>query len=188
MKTDGQKRRLKTPLIFIVIFALPVVLAKLALDQGWFNYASTNRGELINPPISLEGAANNLEQKWHLLYVLPQKCEQDCQNAIYSLNQVWLALGREMDRVQPTVIHTAKSDTEALTSLGDNPNVRLLLLDDQNVNKVFEGASLDGMFLSDTLGNVILRYPLSEEKQQAVLTSRDMLADLKKLLKLSRIG
>jgi hypothetical protein len=34
----------------------------------------------------------------------------------------------------------------------------------------------------------MLSYPLQIEQQQAVMSSRDLLADLKKLLKLSRIG
>jgi hypothetical protein len=34
----------------------------------------------------------------------------------------------------------------------------------------------------------MLRYPLQEQQEQAVMHSRDILADLKKLLKLSRIG
>ncbi len=43
-------------------------------------------------------------------------------------------------------------------------------------------------FVADTLGNVILRYPLQTDKEQAILDSRDILSDMRKVLKLSRIG
>ena len=42
--------------------------------------------------------------------------------------------------------------------------------------------------LVDTLNNAMLRYPTYEDKKAAVQSSRDILADVKKLLKLSRIG
>lgn len=180
--------RFKTPLLFVVVFALPVILAKLALDQDWFNRGSTNRGELLSPPLSITTFAAQDDSKWRVFFVMPDACDQSCKNAIYSLNQVWLALGRQMDRVEPVVFVTANSDAGAQQALTENPNLRVLKIDVENVNEVFKGEGADGMFLSDTLGNVILRYPLTEQQQQAVMTSRDMLADLRKLLKLSKIG
>jgi hypothetical protein len=58
----------------------------------------------------------------------------------------------------------------------------------KNVNEVFKNTNINAIFISDTLHNVVLRYPVTTDKEQAIMDSRDILADLKKLLQLSRIG
>jgi hypothetical protein len=86
------------------------------------------------------------------------------------------------------VITHEKSDSKQLIILGGNKNVRLLSSDLQSVKQVFKDESLEGIFISDTLDNVILRYPLQSEPKKSVLDSRDILSDMRKVLKLSRIG
>lgn len=178
----------KTLALLVVVFVLPVILAWFALNNDWFNKAATNRGELINPPhdarIMLEGE----EPIWRILYVMPSQCEQACENALYSLEQVWIALGKESDRAQSTVMVTESSDVVTVNKLKNAEHIHLLTTNQQNVKQVFKDAPTDAIFLVDTLNNVMLRYPLQIEQQQAVMHSRDILADLKKLLKLSRIG
>lgn len=185
-KKSSNKRML---LILAVVFILPVILAKLALDNNWFNKAATNKGQLLTPPLDLSVIhAQSLADKWHILYVLPPVCDQACDNALYSLGQIWLALGKEADRVESLVITTPQSDPAALRSLSQQNSVKLLKSSEENVNLVFKQESTDGIFVADTLNNVILRYPLYPEQQQAILHSRDILSDIRKLLKLSRIG
>ena len=46
-----QKSKKLTALALILVFTLPVILAKLALDNEWFNKGSTNKGQLLNPII-----------------------------------------------------------------------------------------------------------------------------------------
>lgn len=188
------KKRSKTPLLLVVVFVLPVILAKLALGNNWFNKAATNRGELLTPVLNflpiLEESKLPLSEdpKWHVLYVLPSTCDMKCENALYSLNQIWIALGKESDRMSPIVISTPDSDLVKVGELMTHETLTLLKADDNNVKKVFKDVATDVIFLADTLGNIILRYPTNLEKQQAVMQSRDILADLRKLLKLSRIG
>ena len=178
----------KTLALLVVVFVLPVILAWFALNNDWFNKAATNRGELINPPLDARSMLDSETPIWRILYVMPSKCEQECKNALYSLEQVWIALGKESDRAQSTVVVTESSDPMASSNLTDAEHLHLLMTNQQNVNQVFKDASTDAIFLVDTLNNVMLRYPLQIEQQQAVMHSRDILADLKKLLKLSRIG
>lgn len=193
MTETKAKKRSKTPLLLVLVFVLPVILAKLALDNDWFNRGATNRGELINPTLDFnlilqESSVPADDPKWHVLFVLPEQCEQKCENALYSLNQIWIALGKESDRMSPMVISTPNSDSSKVGELMTHETILLLKTDDNNVKKVFKDVATDGIFLADTLGNIMLRYPTNEEKQQAVMQSRDILADLRKLLKLSRIG
>lgn len=188
------KKRSKVPLLLVVVFVLPVILAKLALDNNWFNKAATNRGELLSPILNFMPILQQSEQpssdesKWHVLYVLPATCDEKCENALYSLNQIWVALGKESDRMSPIVISTQDSDSVKVGELMTHETLNLLKTDSNNVKKVFKDVATDGIFLADTMGNIMLRYPTNLEKQQAVMQSRDILADLRKLLKLSRIG
>ncbi|NCP65110.1 MAG: hypothetical protein GW763_17290 [Paraglaciecola sp.] len=175
--------------LFVAIFVLPVVLAKLALEQHWFTEAVTNKGELLQPVLDMSGISQGETQtKWKLLYVLPEKCDVACKNALYSLNQIWLALGKESDRVAAVVVSVAESDAVALEELKNSPTLQLLATDKQSVNQVFKDVATNGIFIADTLNNVILRYPTQNDSEQAVLHSRDILSDMRKVLKLSRIG
>ena len=189
MTEATSKKNKKAFVLLILAFALPVILAKFALEYDWFNKAATNKGELLQPPLDFSGVEQPQETpKWRIAYVMPENCEATCDNALYSINQVWVALGKHMDRAEPVVVVSDSSDAAKVAELNSHPNIKLLKTDVQNVNKVFKQTSTDGIFLIDTLDNVILRYPLQQEQQQAVLFSRDILADLRKLLKLSRIG
>lgn len=188
MNEVSAKKRNYTPVLLLIVFVLPVILAKLALDNDWFNRASTNNGELLPDGLNLTAADVKLAPKWRILYRLPASCSIACENTLYTMNQIWLALGRESDRVEPLLWVDASSDQGKAQDLGSQDVIVLLQTSQQNVNKVFKDVAPDGIFLVDTLGNIILRYPTQQEKQQAVMQSRDILADLRKLLKLSKIG
>ncbi|WP_339899161.1 hypothetical protein [Paraglaciecola polaris] len=186
MKNTSNKRMMIT---LAVVFILPVALAKLALDNDWFNKASTNKGQLLSPTLDMTAIQDaGAEPKWQLLYILPTECNIECENALYSVEQVWTALGKEHDRVSATVISTPQSDASVTQRLIQQKAVKLLKTNVENVNNVFQGEPTNAIFIADTLNNVILRYPLQVEQQQAILHSRDILSDLRKLLKLSRIG
>ena len=128
------------------------------------------------------------EPKWKLIYVLPEICAVDCENALYSIAQVRSALGKESDRAEVVVIIHEKSNLAQLTLLKEKTNIRLLTTDLKSLQQVFKENPTDGIFIADTLDNVILRYPLHIDKEQAILHSRDILSDMRKVLKLSRIG
>jgi hypothetical protein len=176
-------------LLFVAAFVLPVILAKLALDNGWFNQAATNKGELITPPLDMRLLnQTDAEPKWKLLYVLPQVCAAECENALYSIAQVHSALGKHADRAEALVIANPMSDPSQVTKLTQQKQIRLVTVEAKVLQQVFNQTSTDGIFIADTLDNVILRYPLQNNKEQAVQHSRDILADMRKVLKLSRIG
>ena len=178
----------KTIMVFALAFLLPVGLAKLALEYEWFNRGATNKGELLQPVLDLNPLLAEQSPKWRLLYVVPEKCDAACENAMFSIHQVWLALGKQSDRAEPVIVTTDASDQQALQRLKELPHIKALSSGQLNVNESFKSASTDGIFLVDTQNNAMLHYPLQAEQQEAVMHSRDILADLRKLLKLSRIG
>ncbi|MFT4937986.1 MAG: hypothetical protein ACI88A_001009 [Paraglaciecola sp.] len=179
----------RTMLILAIVFIVPIVLAKLALENDWFNRAASNLGELITPPLDmsiLQGPSDT--PKWRILYLLPEVCDARCENAIYSLSQVHKALGVESTRVESIVISTETSHADEIQSLQKHTNIKLLKSNVESVKQVFKDQRTDVIFVADTLNNVILRYALYSDAQESVLHSRDILLDLKRLLKLSRIG
>ncbi|GAB5381807.1 MAG: hypothetical protein Alis3KO_23050 [Aliiglaciecola sp.] len=188
MSEVSTKKSIKTPALLFVVFVLPVVLAYMALTFNWFNKASTNRGELLAEPLDMNLLGVEMEPKWRLLFVMPEVCEQTCENALYSINQIWVASGKASDRVEPLVLRYPESEKLENTEMNNHPTLKVLNTDRQNVNKVFKDGATDGIFIVDTLGNIILRYPLKQQQEDAIQQSRDILADLRKLLKLSRIG
>ncbi len=175
-------------IMLVVVFVLPVVLAKVALDNSWFNEASTNRGRLLQPTIDAAPILKDAEKKWHFVYVLPESCEQNCENAIYAIGQVKAAVGREGERVDAVFLATESSDPNTVALLNSSSQLELLHKDISTVNKVFKDVDVNAIFIADTLNNIVLSYPSRSDKEQAIMDSRDMLADLRKLLKLSRIG
>ena len=66
--------------------------------------------------------------------------------------------------------------------------IKTLNLTKENVNEMFKIVSSDGIFIVDTLNNGMLKHELYSNKEEAVQASRSILSDIKKLLKLSRIG
>jgi len=183
------KNNNKMALIFLIlVFVLPVILAKIALENDWFNKASTNRGELLDPIIEADLLLKDAEKKWHFVYLVPQQCDLACENAIYSVSQVKTAIGRESDRVSTVFLASPESDPSALEKIASIGETQVLQQQKGNISKVFKGIPVNAIFIADTLNNIVLKYPVTNDEQQAIMDSRDMLADMKKLLKLSRIG
>lgn len=187
MSSENTKNK-RSLLLMIAVFVLPVIFAYLALQFDWFNKASTNRGELLQPVIDASALISESDTKWHLVYVIPQICDIACENALYAVKQIFMATGKEADRVNALFIYSSQSSMQAVTKVKEFGGANVLQKSQENVNEVFKTTDLNAIFIADTLHNVVLRYPVTADTQQAIMDSRDILADLKKLLKLSRIG
>lgn len=185
---DNAATNKRTFIMLVLVFVVPVVLAKLALDGNWFNKGVTNNGELLDTPLDFELLYPEREKKWYLTYISSKPCLNQCENALYSLSQIWTALGREQDRVATAVMLTDEAQRNRARQLEGAPKLKFVPVSADQVTKTFGDAEVEGIYIVDALGNVILTYPLHGDKQQAVLASRDILSDMRKLLKLSRIG
>ncbi|PRO75204.1 hypothetical protein C6Y40_01550 [Alteromonas alba] len=185
---NPQAKPKRSLLILMAAFIIPVVLAKLALDFSWFEQGATNKGELLQPVENLQPLLSEQTPKWRVMYIVPAHCGNECENAIYAIQQVWLALGKESDRAQPAVFLTATSDSKAMNILHDYEHINAVTLNQSQMQQLEASQVNEHIFLVDTQGNAMLRYPLYQLRQDAVMGSRDVLSDLRKLLKLSRIG
>jgi cytochrome oxidase Cu insertion factor (SCO1/SenC/PrrC family) len=200
MSQTKQANNKKSLILVAVAFILPVVLAKIALDTEFFNRGATNKGELIDPVIDLAPAFSQKDPKWRLVYVMPSDCDQVCENTIFTLQQVHLSLGKHIERVEPVVISTHSESKDLINKhfwegvyarfeAVEGPHtLEVLTLEEKIVNDMFKNVALDGIFVVDTLNNGMLRHPTHANEAAAVEGSRALLSDVKKLLKLSRIG
>lgn len=178
MTSEVTKGRLML-IALVCTFALPAVIAKVILTQGWYQSGVTNRGVLVEPYTTLEllGQESPLkEHRWQLAYVLPNECTEQCRQQLYLLQQSHVALGKYQERVVPVLWQTELSGTVdiSMTTMQMNQSVTA---------KVKPGQ----MLIVDPLGQLVMSY-LPKPNEDLVSFNKGMLADLRKLLKLSRVG
>lgn len=189
---NGAKPKGRMTLALIaLIFIGPLALA------AWLYYGNealqpegrANKGVLLEPitnlPEAVPGSAlYELEGgRWKLVFPYMAACAEDCKDGLYTIRQIRLMLGREMDRVDRVFLHgDAPVDTlflqaehEGLVTLGETSLAAFL------VNRIPPEVPANGYFLVDPLGNLVLYFPPG-------IRPRDMVSDLKRLLRLSRIG
>ena len=192
---DSRARGRRTLLIVAAVFLLPVVVAfTLYYGKLWRPADSSSKGELIDParPLAVGGLRNAngtpadsqaLMGKWTLLYIGDGRCDDACRTALVFGRQTRLALNNEMTRVQRVFLATGNCcDTDyfareqaGLVALDASaPEAAALLAQ-------FPEAREHTLFIVDPLGNLMMRH-------DARVTTKDLLSDLKKLLKLSHIG
>lgn len=195
-------RSRRTVLLVAALFFVPL-FASFVLYYGgaqWRPAGRTNRGELIEPPrplpavVLLDSADQQLDAqvlrgKWTLAYVGAGTCDARCTEALTLIRQTWLALGKESDRVQRMFFITSgccnrdylRSEHAGLIT------ARLDEASDQAFLALFPGtgttpASEAGrIYIIDPLGNLMMSYAREAPP-------KGLLEDLRKLLKLSRIG
>ncbi|PMH44537.1 hypothetical protein BCU68_03280 [Vibrio sp. 10N.286.49.B3] len=169
--------------LLVLIFALPALIAKVILDNQWYQSGVTNKGQLIEPTVSYHslGMSNpREEQSWQVAYVLPSSCQQFCQQQIHLLAQSITALGQYQQRVD-LVLFTREENSlyPALSSYAPPVFIDSPLFSQQV--KPFESVIID------PLGQLVMRYPKVSE-DILVKQSKGLLSDLRKLIKLSRVG
>jgi cytochrome oxidase Cu insertion factor (SCO1/SenC/PrrC family) len=201
---DPQQRRGRRQLILLAsLFFLPLLLAFWLYygGSGWRPSGGTNQGDLVNPAVPLPAvalvkpdgtrtSADFLRGKWTVAYLGDGACDVRCRKALYLSRQTWISLNKDMDRVQRVFFATGPSvDTKFLAtehadvlvvSVGNDATSNSLLAQ----IPVFDGiapASAGRLYLIDPLGNLVLSY-------SAAAPDKALLADVRKLLRLSHIG
>ncbi|GLX78709.1 hypothetical protein tinsulaeT_20490 [Thalassotalea insulae] len=173
-------------LLVLGVFIIPVILAKLALDQHWFNYGVTNQGHLAEQQITLKEmglAHEKFNQQWLLLYRIPDNCQQFCQQLSLAINNTYTLLGKELPRVTPVALHQVAPSHLPSESLRHHKWLTLALTDLAKPH-----LASGQLVIVDPMGNLVMSYDVPESEQQLNQYSKAILADMKKLLKYSRIG
>lgn len=192
-------------LVLAASFIVPFLVGDLAYRMGWYEGGRTNKGRLIDPPVAFASLATRdaggraldaafLDKHWWLLYVLPAECEAACRNRLFQMRQVRKALGKEAERLRQVVVvtHALAPATEALLQQ-EFPGFLRVRGDAARVDAAFAAvlpaASRAGeLYIMDPMGWLMLAYPPEADEKRSVEKAEDVLMDLRKLLKASRIG
>jgi len=171
-------------LLLALVFFGPLIVAIALYFGGGVKDAQVNYGRLMEPPITLEAKQHfdlGIRGRWTLLYVGQRTCEEECQNALVDIRQIRLATGREIDRIERVVWTEVPLES---TILDEHPGL-VALTPTSETASALQGAvaQLDAthIYIIDPIGNIILDYTANPDRKA-------FLKDLRKLLKLSRIG
>ncbi|MFT6193707.1 MAG: hypothetical protein ACJASU_000603 [Cognaticolwellia sp.] len=186
MSSSKLNKSRRSMLILLAVFIIPIVLAKLALNQQWFNYGVTNQGQLIENELTLAQlglSIDDFDHQWLMLYALPTSCDEQCANTLISVNNTYIALGKEMPRVK--LVGLTQQDLRAEQA----EKIQLKRWHIQTMPALAKLAITQSQVLIvDPLGNVILSHVPPKNAEQLPQFGKAILADFKKLLKYSRIG
>lgn len=214
--SENVKSKIKLA-VLLLITALPVSLATLsfksAIESGDIA-ATANKGHLILPPADITALAmrhengepvfRNFEEEiaslgdeeyqirpWLLLYVTGSECAEACGERIHYMQQLHIALGKNIQRVRRYYLHASETpispevtrlfQTE-FPSMGVAFSAREVF--EQNMREAgveFSLASQSYIVLIDPVGNVMMYY--TDEH-----TAEDIMSDLETLLKYSSLG
>ena len=118
-----------------------------------------------------------------MLYSGASECPDSCRTALHRLRQTRQMIGREMDRVMRVFLHGESAPDRVLLQ-GEYPGLQTIndkglgdLLEDKRPKTVMPG----GIYLLDPLANLVMYFPPD-------LDPRELVDDVKHLLRLSRIG
>lgn len=160
-------------LLFIVCCALPLVLAKAVLAFGWFNAGVTNKGQWLEQEIYLLEDMSQQPDHWRIAVVADQCDQLICQQALHTVKQLYVGLGRKQNQVQPVLVG------QVLPA-----NYPMFML--HQVTPALNPALQNYIVLVDARGLVLLRYPMPELPTDMALTAKAIRADLMKLLNYDR--
>ena len=191
LTSDKTRKSARPQLLFIaLIFFGPLILAAWMYYGGHFaRPATSNHGALLEPISNLleEVPDSELLQQgqgmWLLLYPNAADCDETCRDALFTMRQGRLMLGKEQDRLMRAFLH------------GDSPPDKVFIANEHQGLITTQDASLSslltnkkpielpdgGYYLVDPLGNLVMYF-------RPDMDPSEMVDDIKHLLRLSRIG
>ena len=193
------RRGRRTALLLFAVGFGPMILATVMYFTGWLNPTGhTNEGNLVQPLVPVQGlhlqdadgqpfadrfAAGVDDPQWQML-VAAETCAAECEELLYLARQVNVALGKNAPRVSraawlgsvPAPLEERlQQEYPAIEQLQVAPGERAGWPAD------FSPGRQPGLFLVDPFGNVMMHYGPDH-------TGKQILTDLKHLLKLSQVG
>jgi len=190
MSNSRTTGRLQLILIGLV-FVGPLIVSFIVYFGGvWKPENRSINGVLLDTPALLPDepfseaiSTSSFRNKWTLIHIVQDACDESCRESLYATRQVRRALDRDKDRVQRVLCNMGSAvDRNFLQQ--EHPGLYIVNDEFPACSVFLEMAaetSTDDVFLADPLGNLIIRFPRDTGM-------RGIHRDLKKLLRVSRIG
>ena len=133
-------------------------------------------GILINPPIQLgtlygfsigQKDIQELQKKWTLVFFTEDDCDNTCQEKLYKLRQIRLAIGKDREKVERLLVVNKSLDWSNFEE--DYLDQKIIDVNSdsyQALNQVFseyQGYSKNAIYLVDAYGSLIMKYPKDTE-------------------------
>ena len=194
---DNKKSRVTLLVLFIVFFGPLLVAMVMFAVRGQFSFLSADSyGTLIHPAqpiVRFDFETNSqskqslefLQGKWTYLYYAENPCGLQCEAALFKIRQIRLAVGKDSNRVQYLLLATSKNSSPIQKNIfARHKNLitgKLLNWKTTLEAQKQEQLQVGFIYVIDPVGNLMMKYDVDA-------TSKGMLGDLKKLLRISNIG
>ncbi|MGC5701599.1 hypothetical protein J4P02_15490 [Pseudomonas sp. NFXW11] len=179
------RRRGRWQLILILLLAIgPMILATgMYKLQFWVPDSRSYHGELIGTgQTRAEIGVPSTDDRWQVLVTAPGDCAADCQQLVYLARQIQVALGRDASRASHALASARPLSAEYEARLQrEYPQLQRYPLDLATFAKGAGNPQAPQLWIVDPHSNLVLRY-------DAKVKGKDLLNDLRHLLKLSNIG
>ena len=196
MAANNKRLRSRSAVIALfVLFFLPVVSAWV-LNIYWRDLplvGTTNYGNLVTPARQLDPsglveasgrrlAPDDFTGKWSLLYWARGQCLEVCRRGLYGLHQARLAMGKDMDRIQRLMLvpQSLAGEPSIQQRLGEDLGLRLLVASEVWLASISDFTATP-LLIIDPQGYLMMTYPIDADPS-------GILKDLKRLLKISKVG
>ena len=184
-KAPASRRKGRIQLLLILLGVIgPMILATgMYKLQFWVPEGRIYHGELIgNGQSRADLGVQADEQRWQMLVTAPQACAVDCQQLVYLARQIQIGLGKDSSRASHAIAtaQPLSGDYDAKLTR-EYPQLQRYPLDLSTYNKTTGDKTAPQLWIIDPHGNLVLRYDPS-------VKGKDLLNDLRHLLKLSNIG
>ncbi|MGZ0704260.1 hypothetical protein [Pseudomonas sp. L5B5] len=182
---EPNRRRGRWQLVLIVLMVIgPMILATSMYKlQFWVPESRSYHGELIgNGQTRAEIGVQSEDDRWQVLVTAPQGCLQECQQLVYLARQIQVALGRDASRASHALASAQPLEPGYASRLqAEYPQLQRYPLELATFAKGAKDSQAPQLWIVDPHGNLVLRY-------DARVKGKDLLDDLRHLLKLSNIG
>lgn len=184
-KTPVNRRKGRVQLLLILLGVIgPMILATgMYKLQFWVPEGRSYHGELIgNGQTRADLGVQAQEDRWQILVTAPKACSVDCQQLVYLARQVQIGLGRDASRASHALAAAQPLDSDYDAKLTrEYPQLQRYPMDLTTFSKTTGDQAVPQLWIIDPHGNLVLRY-------DPAVKGKDLLNDLRHLLKLSNIG
>ena len=179
------------------IFLLPILVlisSSVFFYSGQSPEGRTNNGTLIDPPLDLKSLNISVEDgplikevpgKWIILHFVNDECKKTCWDSLYKARQVIVRLSKDGNRVGRYLVikkGTILTKKNLSRLVNEYPKVFMGHINSNDLPTILNNEKAEGFYiLFDPLGNGFMVYGPD-------LSGGELLEDLKKLLRNSKIG
>lgn len=158
--------------LFAACCLVPLAMAQLVLSAGWFSAGANSKGQWLSEEIKLLPATAADQPHWRLVYLAPSDCQQQCQQTLNLMTQIYTALGRKQDNLSLVVLGNI-APTELAATIQFQQGTSQNLAPGQ-------------LILVEHNGLALLQYQYPTDASELPLLGKAVMSDLKKLISYDR--